>query len=465
MTVQPPKVAIIGRVNVGKSTLFNRLIEKQKSLVSKIPGTTRDRFEADCLWRGRVIRLIDTGGMDINPAAKVDAETIEQARLAIKEAAAIIFVVDLTSGLQDDDRQLAKELMKSNKPVILAGNKADTVKLRSLAGEKEWYKWNLGTPLPISASRGSGTGDLLDRVFEALDEVNNPAVEIQELMAIRVAVLGKPNVGKSTLLNSLVGHHRFITSEKEHTTREPNDTVIHVDGKTYLLIDTAGMRKTAKMKAGKSELEIAGVHRSLQAVKRAHVILFVIDVTKSIQTQDKHLAGEIAEGKASVIIIANKWDQIPDKDSKTINKFEDYIRGNLPQLDYAPIVFTSAITGKRVQGLFNLIDEVYQNRFTELDHRETYQFISKAIKKHLPSKGTGPAYPKITSFHQIDVNPPTFRLGLKQRYKTALNETYLRYLENQLRDQYGFDGTPIRVIVGAGERKRSITGQEYEKYD
>ncbi|MFH1766515.1 MAG: ribosome biogenesis GTPase Der, partial [Patescibacteria group bacterium] len=290
MTIQPPKVVIVGRVNVGKSTLFNRLIEKQKSLVSKIPGTTRDRFEADCLWRGKIIRLVDTGGFDVDKNIKIDEEAVDQARLAIKEADAIIFVVDLTTGLQQEDRKIAKELMASKKPIILVGNKADTVRIRALSEEKEWHKWSIGTPLPISAARGSGTGDLLDKVFDALEEAGNPPVEIQDMTAIRVAVLGRPNVGKSSLLNSVVGHHRFITSDTAHTTREPNDTMIHVDGKSYLFIDTAGMRKTARMKAGESELETAGVHRSLQAIKRAHVAIFVIDISKSIQSQDKHLA-------------------------------------------------------------------------------------------------------------------------------------------------------------------------------
>lgn len=462
MSTQTPIVAIVGRTNVGKSTLFNRLIEKNKSLVSDIPGTTRDRFEADCLWRGKIIRLVDTGGLDVDDRDEINRETIEQTKGAVKDADLVVFLVDVKTGLQEDDRKLAKMLRETNKPIILVGNKADDARIRALADEKEWHTWEFGSPFPVSATRGVGTGDLLDMIYEKLEAVDKPPVDIHEIAPIRVSVLGRPNVGKSSLLNAILGHQRFIASATEHTTREPNDIMVHVDGQDYVLVDTAGMRKMARVKAGKSALEKAGVRRSLTTIKRSDVVLLVLDVSQRIHSQDKHLAGVLAEEKASVIIVANKWDKIPDKETNTINEYEEYIRANLPQLDYAPIIFTSALTGKRVQDMFELIDVVYQSRFTELDHRETHKFISKTIKKHLPSKGWGAAHPKITSFHQTDINPPTFRLGIKQKEKEVLNESYVRFIENQLREQYNFTGSPIKVYIGTNERKRTITGEEYK---
>lgn len=462
MTITPPKVVIIGRTNVGKSTLFNRLIEKQKSLVSDIPGTTRDRFEGDCIWRGQVIRLVDTGGLDVDQSNIVDKNAVEQTKHAIKEADVILFVVDLKSGMQKEDRDLAKLVSRAKAPVIVAGNKADTKTVRAKADDAEWFRWEFGSPNPISSTRGVGTGDLLDLIYEKLAEIEKPAADIEDVSNIRVAVLGRPNIGKSSLLNAVIGHHRFITSDEDHTTREPNDSLLEVDGHSYLFIDTAGVRKMARIHAGKSQLESAGVRRSIHAVERAHVVLFVIDISKSIHSQDKHLGGLLADTKASVIIVANKWDLIPDKDPNTINKYQEYIRAHLPMLDFAPIVFTAANTGKRVQGIFDVIDTVYKNRFTELDHRETHKFISRAIKRHLPSRGKGAAHPRVTSFLQVRVDPPTFRLGIKQEHKQSLNDSYLRFLENLMRKHYPLEGTPMRIFVSTREHRRTITGKEYD---
>ena len=456
MNQSAPKVVIVGRTNVGKSTLFNRLVEDQKSLVSAIPGTTRDRFEADAIWRGEVVRMVDTGGLDVDKRDEIEQNIAMQAQKAIKEADLILFLVDVQAGPQPEDRKLAKALMKSNVPVIVVGNKADNETYRASVNGPKWKSWPMETPFPISAHRGISSGDLLDSMYEALKEAGTPPVEIAEITSTRVAVIGRPNVGKSTLLNSLVGEHRFITADREHTTREPNDTHISVDGKDYTLIDTAGIRKLARVNAGKSKLEKAGVKRSLIAAKRADVALFVIDVTKRIMVQDKFLAGELGDAGTSVVIVANKWDLIPDKDTNTIKKYEEYLRAHLPMLSYAPIVFTSAETGKRVQNLYEVIDKVYASRFTQLSRDEAREFIRRAIVKHKPSRGKGVAHPKIRYFEQGRVNPPTFYLGLKQMRKDVLNPSYLRFLKNVLRDQYDFEGTPIRIIVKA-KRKSHTT--------
>jgi GTP-binding protein len=450
-----PKVVIVGRTNVGKSTIFNKLIEEQKSLVSEVPGTTRDIFEADCIWRGRVFSLLDTGGLDRGTNSDLDILIGKQSRKAIKESDVIVFVVDAQTGLQEEDRNLANEMRKFNKPIILVANKADNKVLQSSTYDPDWKKWELKNPFPISAKRGTGTGDLLDMIYFKLEEIGMPAVSIIDIKATRVSVIGRPNVGKSSLLNAALGENRFIASEKEHTTREPNDTRVNVGDRNYVMIDTAGMRKMAKVKAS-SKLEKEGVDRSIRAMKQSDVCLLVLDVSQVIHAQDKHLAGELANSGASVIIIANKWDLVEDKDPVTINKYEKYIRANLPMLDWAPILFTTAKTGKRVHEMFKLIDVVVENRFTQLNDQEAYEFMSRAIARHKPSRGKGVSHPQIARFRQTRINPPMFELTLKQSHIQALNSSYLRFLENLLREHYAFDGTPIKMSV-KGRKKSHIT--------
>lgn len=451
----PPKVVIVGRTNVGKSTLFNRFIEEQKSLVSAIPGTTRDVHEADAIWCGRTIRLVDTGGLDINKADEIEQNIEIQAKKALETADLILFVVDLQAGPVPEDRQLAKMLVQKDTPILVIGNKADNTKIRQRVHSPDWVNWPFDKPLPVSAHRGMGSGDILDAIYEKLEEVGKPPVDIRDVASMRVSVIGRPNVGKSTLLNSMIGAHRFIAADKEHTTRAPNDTRITVDGRNYTLIDTAGIRKIARVNASDSKLEQTGVAQSRTIAKRSDVVLFVLDISKSIHRQDKFLAGELADAEASVVIVANKWDKIPDKETNTINTYEEYIRHHLPSLSYAPIVFISAETGQRVQGLFDLIDEVYAARFTQLSNAETKKFISQAIVRHKPSRGKGVAHPKITFFRQARVNPPVFHLGIRQQRQDALNPSYLRFLINRLRDEYDFEGTPIRISIKG--RKKSHT--------
>lgn len=450
---QKPTVVIVGRTNVGKSTLFNRLVEQQKSLVSAIPGTTRDRFEADVIWRGKAIRLIDTGGMDIDKSKAIEHHIVDQAERAIKEADVLLFVTDAQTGMQPEDREIAKTLQGVNVPVLTVANKADNEDLQDTV--QEWKQLPFGMPFVISARHGIGTGDLLDAAYDELEKVGKPAVEIRKTTSIRVSVIGRPNVGKSTLLNQLVGDERFIASAKEHTTRSPNDTLVEYQGQLYTLVDTAGIRKLAKVRAGSSKLEQKGVDKSVTTMKRSDVVLFVLDISKRIHMQDKFLAGQIEEAGASAIIIANKWDLIPDKDTNTIKEYERYIRAHIPSLSYAPIIFTSAKTGQRVENLFGMINTVYNARFTELSTQETREFISRTIAKHKPSRGRGVSHPKIKFFVQTAVNPPTFKLGLKQQRKDVLAESYVRFIKNQLRSIYEFPGTPIRIHVSA--RKKSHT--------
>lgn len=452
--MEAPKVALIGRTNVGKSSLFNKLIEEQKSLVSDIPGTTRDRFEADCIWRGHVMRIVDTGGLNVDRSNEIERNVIEQAHIAIKQAELVMFVVDLTVGITIDDLSIAKILMEAKKPVIVVGNKADNLDVRARVDGADWNNWPLERPVAVSAKQGSGIGDLLDIAQEKLIAIGHPPANVADVLPMRIAVIGEPNVGKSTLLNSLLGEERFITANVAHTTREPNDALINHDGRQYLFIDTAGIRKMASVKKS-DELERKGVFRTLDTLKRADVALFVIDVTKGIQGQDKHLAGVLAEEGVSVIIVVNKWDLIPNKTSTSVNDYEKIIRAYLPPLKYAPVTFTSALTGKRTKDLFELIDTTFQSRFTQLSDEEAKSFISRAIARHKPSRGKGVKHPHITKFFQARTNPPAFVLTVNLSRKDSLNDSYLRFLENLLREHYNFIGTPIRMRVSASRKSHT----------
>lgn len=453
-TPKLPTVVLVGRTNVGKSSLFNRLVSEERSLVSAVPGTTRDRFEADCIWRGQVFRVVDTGGLDVDLRDEIEQNIALQAQKAIEQADIILFVIDAQAGIQQDDLELARKFASVDKPVITIANKADNIKI---VNEVEtWGDWILGKVTPLSAFRSIGVGDMLDHLFELFEEKGLETVPVRELTSLRVATVGRPNVGKSSLLNGMLGEHRFIEADMDHTTREPNDTQIVVNNQRYTLVDTAGIRKIARINASATKLEKSGVARSLRAVKSADIALLVLDITKSIKQQDKFLAGELSKARASVVIIANKWDLIEDKDPNTVNKYEEYIRTHLPSLKYAPIVFTSAKTGKRVHMLFDVIDKVYQSRFTQLTGQETHEFISRAIVKHKPSRGKGVAHPKIQSFVQAGVNPPLFHLAIKQHRTDSLNESYIRFLENQLREHHDFDGTPIAIKV-ISKRKKHTT--------
>ena len=452
---KPPRIALIGRANVGKSSLFNRMIEEQKSLVSEISGTTRDRHEADCLWRGAVIRLIDTGGLDVNRADEIERNVIEQAELAIKSADAIFFVVDITTPPTPDDLDIAHKLLKLKKPVLVLANKADNAALRASLFDSNWKSWPLGKPMSVSAKQGTGVGDVLDAATELLEKQGTPAVEISEITTMRVAVFGEPNVGKSTLLNALLGEKRFITANVPHTTRQPNDVLFEHNDKTYQFIDTAGVRKHASMMRSGTRLEKVGVDKTMDTIARADVALFVIDITTGVTAQDRHLAGILAEEGISTIIIANKWDLIPNKTPTSVNDYEKTIKSYLPQLKYAPVLFTSALTGQRAQDVFELVEHVFATRFTQLSDEEAHSFMSRAIARHKPSRGKGVKHPKVQKFYQTRVNPPVFTLFVNLPRKDSLADSYLRFLENLLRDYYDFKGTPIRIKVETGRKSHT----------
>lgn len=452
-----PSVAIIGRANVGKSSLFNAFIEEQKSLVSPVAGTTRDRFEADCIWRGQVIRVVDTGGLDTDRTQALEDSIVLQTHKAIEKADLLVFIVDLHVPPTSADLAIAKLIFSTKKPVVVLGNKADTPELRRRVNDVEWQRWPLSLPIPICVKQGIGLGDALDAIYATLTSAGFPPAPIASVLPMRVAVFGEPNVGKSTLLNALLGEERFIAADMPHTTREPNDVLIVRNERTYQFIDTAGVRKHASMMRSGENIERLGVERTLQVLERANVVLFVIDVTKEVSAQDRHLAGVLAQCGVSTIIIANKWDKIPHKTPTSINDHEKRIRAFLPQLDYAPIIFTSALEKLRTENVFTVIDHVFATRFTQLEDQEARSFISRAIMRHRPSRGKGVKHPKIISFLQEKTNPPRFALQVNLSRTDSLADSYLRFLENVLREQYDFSGTPIRIRVETARTKSHTT--------
>jgi GTP-binding protein len=442
------KVAIIGRVNVGKSTLFNTLIEKRKALVSRIPGTTRDRNYDICSWRGQKFILIDTGGIEKVRNKGIEKEIQEQIKIALKEADLILFVVDIRDGILPGDKEAASQFRRSKKPVILVLNKADSPHLRKRAGE--FLKLGLGEPVIISALTGSGTGDLLDRVVDQLSK--DREIEKQENEILRLAIIGKTNVGKSSLLNAILGEERVIVSEIPHTTREPQDTLIKYKNQPILLVDTVGIRKKAKIK---SFLEKEGVRRSLRALKDSEVILFMIEAHQPVTRQDKALASYIVKSEKGIIIVANKCDLLLSKSIgrshrnssrnrkqiiKAIDPYSEclrYLRYSFSFFPWAPIIFISAKTGLNVDKVLDLALQIKKEREKEIDQKELDKFFQQFIQSKKARKV------RIYSLKQTGIKPPLFTLSVSS--KTEIPNSYLKFLEKKLREKFGFIGTPIKV--------------------
>lgn len=434
-----PTVVLVGRTNVGKSTLFNRMLEEPKALVSDFPGTTRDRIEGECIWRGRMFKLVDTGGLDASEKDEIEKNILAQAKRAMKQADVILFVLDSKTGPLPQEHNLALTLNKSKTPVVVVANKTETAAERAMVKKSEWKLHGLPSPIAVSAVRGSGVGDLLDVIFEKLETAGVPPVETQKIEATRVAVIGKPNVGKSTLLNSLIGEERFITSTIAHTTREPNDTLVQIGEKKFVFIDTAGMRKSSKVKKA-GGLEAEAVKRNERIVRLSDVTMLVLDATEQIGSQEKTLAGFLKDSKSGVIVIVNKWDLIPDKTTTTINRYREYIAAMIPFLEWAPVIFVSALTKQRVQTIFNEIEKVQNNRNKWLPEKELDEFLRRAIAEHKPIV-------KILGIKQVDIAPPTFDIIIKAKRLDVLRESYIRYLVNRLHRTFDFVGTPVKLNI------------------
>jgi GTP-binding protein len=435
-----PVVAIVGRVNVGKSTLFNKIIEKNLAMVSTIPGTTRTRNIAIASWRGKQFRVIDTGGLTFSDDVLLEDDIIKQTEIALGEADVVVFVVDIQSGLLPQEVELAKRLrtMIKNKPIVLVANKADNPALTTALYEREWLKLGLGEPMPVSAVNGSNVGDLLDLIYKNLNKQKRRPKKYEEVTPIRVAIMGRPNVGKSSLFNKLIGEDRVIVNSMAHTTREPHDTLVEVDGDKLLFVDTAGIRRKAKVSG---ELEQLGIQKSIATVNNSDIVLLVLDASEPITDQDQQLAGLLREHTRSVIIVINKWDTAADNSDKFRNDTKADIYASFPHLNFAPIVFTSAKTEYKIHQIFPLIKQAWAGRQIVIPEDVLKDFLKRVTKKHLPTKGQGVRHPKILAITQLGYNPPIFELTVKSN--TSVHISYVHYVSNRLREEFGFFAAPI----------------------
>lgn len=428
-----PLVALIGRPNVGKSTLFNRLIEEPLAIVEDVPGTTRDRLYADAEWGGTTFTFVDTGGLMLESGSDLEVSVRDQVQIAIAEADVIIFLVDVTEGVTARDLEIAGLLRRSDKPVLLAANKADNERRRQEA--VEFYALGLGDPYPISALHGTGTGDLLDALLAA---VPAEGVEVP-WEGTRIAIVGRPNVGKSSLLNALLGQERMIVDEAPGTTRDAVDSFLEWDGEPLVLIDTAGIRRRGRVAPG---IERYSVIRALRAIRRADVALLLLDAAEGVTEQDAHVAGYVVEEGKGLVLVVNKWDLV-DKDTYTTQDYTREIRRELKFVAYAPLVFVSALTGQRVGKTIELALQVQQARQTRVATSELNRLILEAAAAHSPPSKRGKRL-RIYYATQIGVAPPAFVLFVNDA--ELVHFSYRRYLENRLRDAFDFQGTPIRLV-------------------
>ena len=432
-----PIVAIVGRPNVGKSTLFNKLIGERRSIVEDTPGVTRDRIYGETEWCGKKLIVIDTGGIEPKTDDIILKQMRFQAEVAIESADVIVFMCDVRTGLTADDRDIAVMLQKSGKPIIPCINKCDSV--GALPFEfYEFYELGFETePIAVSSVHGSGTGDLLDAVINKLPESIS---EQEEDDSIKVAVIGKPNAGKSSIINKIIGQNRLIVSDIAGTTRDAVDTHIEIDGQRFTFIDTAGIRRASKIN---DKIEKYSVLRAHMAVERADVCLIMIDASTGITEQDEKIAGIAHEaGKASIVVV-NKWDSI-EKDNYTVNHFNEKIRNSLAYMPYAPIVYVSALTGQRVSTLFEHIKYVHNQATTRISTGMLNDVLADATMKVQPPSDKGKRL-KIYYMTQISVAPPTFVIFCNDA--ELFHFSYQRYLENCLRQTFGFNGTPIKLII------------------
>jgi GTP-binding protein len=443
-----PVVALVGRPNVGKSTLFNRLIGEQRAVMHDVPGTTRDRLYGAVEWRGREFTVVDTGGIEPDPTSGTQAvgpfteSVLGQAQEAMDEADAIVFVVDAAAGPLPADADLADLLRRSRKPVILAANKAEGRRLQ--IADVEFYELGLGDAIAISALQGQGTGDLLDEIVEALPPADAAADDGEAELSI--AIVGRPNVGKSSLLNALIGRTRSIVSPVPGTTRDAVDTILPWEGQRVLLIDTAGIRRRGRIEQG---VEKFSVLRAVRAIERAEVAVLLIDATQGVTAQDTHIAGYVDEARKGLIVAVNKWDLV-EKDSNTAKEYTAQIRRDLLFVDWAPILFMSALTGQRARRILELARDVQAERDKRVPTPRLIELVREALARH-PQTEHGRRL-KIYYATQASTRPPTFVFFANN--PDLVHFSYRRYLENRLREAFGFQGTAIRLVFrGRGEKE------------
>jgi GTP-binding protein len=457
-----PVVAIVGRPNVGKSTLFNRLLGERLAIVEDLPGTTRDRVYGTGEWIGQQFTLVDTGGLELEPGTDIEERVQVQARVAMEEADVILFVVDAAAGLAPLDHEVADRLRRTSKPTILVINKADNPR-RELEGA-EFYALGMEPTITISAQHGRNTGDLADMVVEALppaaeadasawtDEPISEA-DLEELAETemgppRVAIVGRPNTGKSTFVNRVLGEERMIVSEVPGTTRDPVDTAVLVDGQPMILVDTAGIRRRGSVQRG---IERYSVLRSMKAIDRADVAVVMTDATEGYTAQDAHVVGHVLEAGKGIVLVINKWDVV-EKDGHTADQWLRVLRREAPYLVWADIVFGSALTGQRLERILREARRVAEERYRRVPTADLNRVVTDAVRAHPPAHVRN-RLGKVLYATQVAVAPPTFVIFVND--PELIHFSYRRYLENRIREQYGFLGTPIRLIFRARESEES----------
>lgn len=437
-----PVVAIVGRPNVGKSTLFNVLAGEMISIVKDTPGVTRDRIYADVTWLDKEFTLIDTGGIEPDSRDVILSQMREQAQIAIETADVIIFITDVRQGLVDADSKVADMLRRSGKPVVLVVNKVDNFE-KYMPDVYEFYNLGIGDPVPISAASRLGIGDMLEVVAENFPEGSG---EEEEGDRPRIAIVGKPNVGKSSIINKLLGENRVIVSDIAGTTRDAIDTEIVHDGKEYIFIDTAGLRRKSRIK---EELERYSIIRTVTAVERADVVLMVIDATEGVTEQDAKIAGIAHERGKGVIIVVNKWDAI-EKNDRTMREYEKDIRHVLSYMPYAEIMYVSALTGQRLNKLYDMIDMVIENQTLRIATGVLNEIMTEAVAMQQPPSDKGKRL-KLYYITQVSVKPPTFVIFVND--KELMHFSYTRYLENKIREAFGFRGTSLKFFIRERKEK------------
>ena len=432
-----PIVAIVGRPNVGKSTLFNIFADSRISIVEDTPGVTRDRLYADAEWLDRKFTVVDTGGIEMQNTDSIAVSIRQQAEIAVREADVILFVCDARTGITNDDMEVAKMLRQSKKPVVLAVNKADTPKQEAEA--YEFYNLGIGEPYLISASNRLNLGDLLDAVVEKFPPESDDDEDNEDV--IKVAIIGRPNVGKSSIFNDIIGQTRSIVSDVAGTTRDAIDVPVEKDGQTYLFIDTAGMRRKGKID---EPIEKYSIIRTLRAVDRSDVVLLVLNAEEGITEQDKKIAGYAHEAGKGIVIVVNKWDLYPNKTVMSTEEFTKNIRHELIFMPYANVVYVSALTQQRISRLPEMIKDAAEANAMRISTSVLNQVVTDAVAMNQPPMEKGKRL-KILYTTQVKVKPPTFVIFCNE--PEIMHFSYQRYLENQLREAFGFKGTPINIIV------------------
>ena len=437
-----PVVAIVGRPNVGKSTLFNALAGENISIVKDTPGVTRDRIYADITWLDKSFTMIDTGGIEPDSKDIILSQMREQAEIAIATADVIMFMVDVKQGLVDSDGKVADMLRRSNKPIVLVVNKVDNF-AKQQADVYEFYNLGLGDPFPVSAVGKQGLGDMLDEVTKHFVDIEGADEEDERP---RVAIIGKPNVGKSSLINKLLGENRLIVSNIAGTTRDAVDTVVKRNDNEYVFIDTAGIRRKSKIK---EEIERYSIIRTVTAVERADVVVMMIDAVEGVTEQDAKIAGIAHDKGKGVIIVVNKWDAV-EKNDKTIYEYTNKIKDTLSFMPYAEMLFISALTGQRLNKLFDLIDVVIENHAMRVGTGVLNEIMAEAVAMQQPPSDKGKRL-KLYYITQVSVKPPTFVIFVND--KELMHFSYTRYIENKIREAFLFKGTPLRFIIRERKEK------------